>query len=172
MNGISRVLVANRGEIAVRIIRACRELGIESVVTVSEADSESLPAKLADRAVCIGPPAPMQSYLKVDTIVAAALGTGSDAIHPGYGFLAEQPQLAEVCAAHGLIFVGPKADDIRKMGDKLYARKLVGGLGVSIIPGSELVCHLGEAAEAAEMVGYPILLKSGRGWRWKGNENR
>ena len=168
MKGISRVLVANRGEIAVRIIRACRELGIESVVTVSEADSESLPAKLADRAVCIGPPAPMQSYLKVDTIVAAALGTGSDAIHPGYGFLAEQPQLAEVCAAHGLIFVGPKADDIRKMGDKLYARKLVGGLGVSIIPGSELVCHLGEAADAAEMVGYPILLKAAAGGGGKG----
>lgn len=168
MKGISRVLVANRGEIAVRIIRACRELGIESVVTVSEADSESLPAKLADRAVCIGPPAPMQSYLKVDTIVAAALGTGSDAIHPGYGFLAEQPQLAEICAAHGLIFVGPKADDIRKMGDKLYARKLVGGLGVSIIPGSELVCHLGEAAEAAERVGYPILLKAAAGGGGKG----
>ena len=168
MKGISRVLVANRGEIAVRIIRACRALGIESVVTVSEADSESLPAKLADRAVCIGPPAPMQSYLKVDTVVAAALGTGSDAIHPGYGFLAEQPQLAEVCAAHGLIFVGPKADNIRKMGDKLYARKLVGGLGVSIIPGSELVCHLGEAAEAAERVGYPILLKAAAGGGGKG----
>ena len=168
MKGISRVLVANRGEIAVRIIRTCRELGIESVVTVSEADSESLPAKLADRAVCIGPPAPIQSYLKVDTIVAAALGTGSDAIHPGYGFLAEQPKLAEICAAYGLIFVGPKADDIRKMGDKLYARKLVGGLGVSIIPGSELVCHLGEAAEAAERVGYPILLKAAAGGGGKG----
>jgi len=168
MNGISRVLVANRGEIAVRIIRACRELGIESVVTVSEADIESLPAKLADKAVCIGPPAPMQSYLKVDTIVAAALGTGSDAIHPGYGFLAEQPQLAEVCAAHGLVFVGPKADHIRKMGDKLYARKLADGLGISIIPGSELVCHLGEAADAAESVGYPVLLKAAAGGGGKG----
>jgi acetyl-CoA carboxylase biotin carboxylase subunit len=168
MKGISRVLVANRGEIAVRIIRACRELGIESVVTVSEADTESLPAKLADRAVCIGPPAPMQSYLKIDTIMSAALGTGSDAIHPGYGFLAEQPQLAEVCTAHGLIFVGPKADDIRKMGDKLYARKLVGGLGISIIPGSELVCHLGEAGEAAERIGYPVLLKAAAGGGGKG----
>jgi len=168
MKGISRVLVANRGEIAVRIIRACRELGIESVVTVSEADRESLPAKLADRAVCIGPPAPMQSYLKVDTIVAAALGSGSDAIHPGYGFLAEQPQLAEVCAAQGLIFVGPKADHIRKMGDKLYARKLVDNLGVSVIPGSELVCHPGEAADAAESVGYPVLLKAAAGGGGKG----
>ncbi len=168
MKGITRVLVANRGEIAVRIIRACRGLGIESVVTVSEADSESLPAKLADRAVCIGPPAPMQSYLKVDTIVAAALGTGSDAIHPGYGFLAEQPQLAEVCAANGLIFVGPKADHIRKMGDKLYARKLADELGVSVIPGSELVCHPGEAADAAERVGYPVLLKAAAGGGGKG----
>ena len=168
IENISRVLVANRGEIAVRIIRACRELGIESVVTVSEADSESLPAKLADRAVCIGPPPPMQSYLKVDTIVAAALGTGSDAIHPGYGFLAEQPQLAEMCAAQGLVFVGPKADDIRRMGDKLYARKLVEGLGIPIIPGSELVCDLGEAADAAESVGYPVLLKAAAGGGGKG----
>jgi acetyl-CoA carboxylase biotin carboxylase subunit len=168
MKGISRVLVANRGEIAVRIIRACRELGIESVVTVSEADNESLPAKLADRAVRIGPPAPMQSYLKVETIMAAALGTRSDAIHPGYGFLAEQPQLAEACAAHGLIFVGPKADDIRKMGDKLYARKLAGRVGVSIIPGSELVRDLGEAADAAKRVGFPILLKAAAGGGGKG----
>lgn len=168
MKNITRVLVANRGEIAVRIIRACRELGIESVVAVSEADRESLPAKLADRAVCIGPPAPMQSYLKVETIVAAALGSGSDAIHPGYGFLAEQPRLAEVCAAHDLIFVGPKADDIRRMGDKLYARKLVEGLGVSIIPGSELVSNLGEAVEAAEKVGYSILLKAAAGGGGKG----
>ena len=168
MKDISRVLVANRGEIAVRIIRACRELGIEAVVTVSEADSESLPAKLADRAVCIGPPAPMQSYLKADTIVAAALGTGSDAIHPGYGFLAEQPQLAELCTEHGLVFVGPKADHIIKMGDKLYARKLVEGLGISIIPGSELVCNLGEAADAAERVGYPVLLKAAAGGGGKG----
>jgi len=110
----------------------------------------------------------MRSYLKVDTIVAAALGTGSDAIHPGYGFLAEQPKLAEVCAAHGLIFVGPKAEDIRRMGDKLYARNLVEGLGVSIIPGSELVCHSGEAAEAAEKIGYPILLKAAAGGGGKG----
>jgi acetyl-CoA carboxylase biotin carboxylase subunit len=139
MKRISRVLVANRGEIAVRVIRACRELGIETIVTVSEADRGSLPAKMADRAVCIGPPAPMQSYLKVDTIIAAALGTGSDAIHPGYGFLAEQPQLAQMCTTHGLIFVGPKADHIKRMGDKLYARKLVGELGIPIIPGSELV---------------------------------
>lgn len=168
MKGISRVLVANRGEIAVRILRACRELGLESVVAVSETDKNSLPAKLADRTVCIGPSSPTDSYLKVDTIIAAALGTGSDAIHPGYGFLAEQPRLAEACAAHGLIFVGPKADDLRKMGDKLYARKLAGGAGVSLIPGSELVHHLEEAADAANQVGFPVLLKAAAGGGGKG----
>jgi len=168
MKNITRVLVANRGEIAVRIIRACRELGIETILAVSEADRESLPAKLADRAVCIGPPAPMQSYLKIETIVAAALGSGSDAIHPGYGFLAEQPKLALMCAAHGLVFVGPKANDIERMGDKLYARKLVEELGISIIPGSALVSNLGEAVEAAEKVGYPVLLKAAAGGGGKG----
>jgi len=168
MKRISRVLVANRGEIAVRIIRACRELGLETVVTVSEADSGSLPARLADRAVCIGPPAPMQSYLKVETIVAAALGTRCDAVHPGYGFLAEQPQLAETCDANGLIFVGPKADHIRKMGDKLYARKLVGELGIPIIPGSELASDLEAASRAAGTVGYPVLLKAAAGGGGKG----
>lgn len=168
MKGISRVLIANRGEIAIRIIRACQDLGMESVVTISEADRESLPAKLADRSVCIGPPSPMESYLKVDTIIAAALGTGSDAIHPGYGFLAEQPQLADLCSEHGMIFVGPKADHIRKMGDKLYARKMVGGLGVSIIPGSELVLRFEEAADTGERVGYPILLKAAAGGGGKG----
>lgn len=168
MRKISRVLVANRGEIAVRIIRACRELGIETVAALSRADSGSMPAKLADRAVCIGPPPPLESYLRVDTIVAAALGTKSDAIHPGYGFLAEQPQLADACAAHDLIFVGPKADDIRRMGDKLYARKLVGELGIPIIPGSELVTRFEEAAEAGEKVGYPILLKAAAGGGGKG----
>ncbi len=168
MKGISRVLVANRGEIAVRIIRACRELSIETVVTVSEADKMSLPAGLADRAVCIGPPSPMDSYLKVNTIISAALGTGCSAIHPGYGFLAEQPSLAEACTTHGLIFVGPKADDIRKMGDKLYARKLAGRVGVSIIPGSPLVSDVDEAAEAAKRVGFPILLKAAAGGGGKG----
>jgi len=168
MKGISRVLVANRGEIAVRIIRTCRELGLESVVTVSETDKNSLPARLADRAVCIGPSSPMDSYLKVDAIITAALGTGSNAIHPGYGFLAEQPKLAEACATHGLIFVGPKADDLRKMGDKLYARKIAGGVGVSIIPGSELVHNPEEAADAAKRVGFPILLKAAAGGGGKG----
>ena len=124
MKGISRVLIANRSEIALRVIRACREMGIESVAAVSEADRESLPAKMADRTVCISPPPPTESYLKVGTIITDALGTGADAIHPGYGFLAEQPDLPEACTEYGLTFIGPTADNIRKMGDKLWARKM------------------------------------------------
>lgn len=168
MKGISRVLVANRGEIAVRVLRACRDLGIESVVAVSEADKRSLPAKMADRVVCIGPPSPMESYLKVGTIISAARGTASDAVHPGYGFLAEQPELSEACAEHGLIFVGPTADNIRKMGDKLLARKMAGALGIQVIPGSELVRDLEDAEVAAERVGYPFLLKAAAGGGGKG----
>ena len=120
--GLSRVFVANRGEIALRIIRACHELGIETVLGVSDADRESRPAREADRALCIGPPQAMDSYLKVETIIAAALGSNADAIHPGYGFLAEQPELVDACAEHDLSFIGPKADHIRTMGDKLLAR--------------------------------------------------
>lgn len=168
MKGITRVLIANRGEIAVRVIRACQELGIKTVVTVSEADKESLPAKMADRSVCIGPAKATESYLKVGTIISAALGTGADAVHPGYGFLAEQPGLPEACAQNGLIFIGPTADNIRKMGDKLLARKMAHELGIPVIPGSELVKDFEAAAKAAEKVGYPILLKAAAGGGGKG----
>ena len=168
MKGISRVLIANRSEIAVRIIRACRDLGIESVVTVSEADRESLPARMADRAVCIGPPRAAESYLKVGTIITAALGTGADAIHPGYGFLAEQTDLPEACTQQGITFIGPTADNIRKMGDKLLAREMAGQLGIPVIPGSELVTDFETAIKAAEKVGYPILLKAAAGGGGKG----
>jgi acetyl-CoA carboxylase biotin carboxylase subunit len=168
MKSISRILVANRGEIAVRIIRACQELEIESVVTVSEADRESLPAKVADRVVCIGPAPSTKSYLKPDTIISAAIGTGADAIHPGYGFLAEQPALPERCAEYGLIFIGPRADTIKQMGDKLLARKLAKDLGIPVIPGSELVRDFKEAIVAAESVGYPVLLKSAAGGGGRG----
>jgi len=168
MKAISRMLIANRGEIAVRIIRSCRELGIQSVAAVSEADKESLPAKLADRAVCIGPPPAAGSYLKIGAIVTAALGTGADAIHPGYGFLAEQPELAEACIQYGLIFVGPKADNIRKMGDKLLARQMARDIGIPVIPGSDLARSLNEVMEAAERVGTPLLLKAAAGGGGKG----
>jgi acetyl-CoA carboxylase biotin carboxylase subunit len=168
MKGISRVLIANRSEIAVRVIRACREMGVETVVVVSEADRDSLPAKLADRAVCIGPPPPTKSYLMVSTIITAALGTGADAIHPGYGFLAEQPELPEACVEHGIIFIGPTAENIRTMGDKLWARKMVKELGIPVIPGSELVSDYREARKVADTVGYPVLLKAAAGGGGKG----
>lgn len=165
---ISRVFIANRGEIALRIIRACRELGVETIVAVSEADRDSKPAKAADRAVCIGPPQAINSYLKVDTIIAAALGSGADAIHPGYGFLAEQPELATACGKNNLIFIGPTADNIRKMGDKLVARKMMSDLGVPIIPGSEMVSTGDEAKRAAEKLEFPVLLKAAAGGGGKG----
>ena len=123
MKKIKSVLVANRGEIAVRVIRACQELGIAAIAVVSEADRESLPARMADRVLCIGPAQATKSYLDIPTLVAAALGAGADAIHPGYGFLAERPDFAETCVKHGLIFIGPKALHIRQMGDKLFGQR-------------------------------------------------
>src|ERR1700733_12464743 len=134
---ISRVLIANRGEIAVRIIRACQALGIETVLAISDADRDSLPARLADRTICIGSASAADSYLNFKAVVTAALGTGSDAGHPGYGFLAEWPEIAETCAAEGLTFVGPTPEQIRKMGDKLEARALARQCGVPTLPGSE-----------------------------------
>jgi acetyl-CoA carboxylase biotin carboxylase subunit len=168
MKRIARVFIANRSEIAVRVIRACRDLGIESIVAVSEVDKESLPAKMADRAVCIGPARATESYLKVSTIISAALGTGADAVHPGYGFLAEQPELSEACAQYGLTFIGPTADNIRKMGDKVLARKIAAELGIPVIPGSELVRDYQDAIRVAEEVGYPVLLKAAAGGGGKG----
>jgi acetyl-CoA carboxylase biotin carboxylase subunit len=168
MATISRVLVANRGEIAVRIIKACQKLGIETVLAMSDADRDTLAAKMADRAVCIGPAPPLESYLKVNTIITAALGTGADAIHPGYGFLAEQPELGEVCNQNGVIFIGPKPDTIRGMGDKLVARKTAIELGVPVIPGSPLITDLEQAWQEAEKIGFPILLKAAAGGGGKG----
>jgi len=168
MNNISRVLIANRGEIAARIIRACKGLGIESVAAVSEVDRESLPAKMADRSVCIGPARALDSYLKIDTLMTACLGTGSDAIHPGYGFLAEQPELVEACEKNNIIFIGPTADNIRQMGNKLWARKAVEGCGVPTIPGSEKVEDLIDAIIIAEKIGFPVLLKAAAGGGGRG----
>jgi acetyl-CoA carboxylase biotin carboxylase subunit len=168
MKRISRVFIANRGEIAVRIIGACKALGIETVLGASEADRESLAAKMADRVVCIGPPPALKSYLQVGTIVTAALGTGSDAVHPGYGFLAEQPELGEACTDHGLILIGPRPDNIRKMGDKLLARETARELGIPVIPGSEWVRDFDEARSVTEKVGFPVLLKAAAGGGGKG----
>ena len=165
---IARVLVANRGEIALRVIKACRELGIESVIAVSEADRESLPARTADRAVCIGPPRSSESYLKVESIIAAALGTKSDAVHPGYGFLAEKPELAEACEKHGVKFIGPKPDSIRQMGNKLAARALVSEYRIPVVPGSPNVGSLKEGFALAESIGFPVLLKVAAGGGGRG----
>jgi acetyl-CoA carboxylase biotin carboxylase subunit len=168
MKRISCLLVANRSEIAVRIIRACRDLGIKTVLAASEADHESLPAKMADRVVRIGPASPTESYLKLGALIMAAIGSGAEAVHPGYGFLAEQPELPEACARYGLIFVGPKAEQIRQMGDKILARQMAKDLGIPVIPGSALVQDLGEATTAAEKLGFPVLLKAAAGGGGRG----
>ena len=162
------MLVANRGEIAVRIIRACRSMGVETVLAASEADADSLPARMADRVLCIGPASATASYLSVGTVVAAALGSGCDALHPGYGFLAERPDLSQACMDNGVVFIGPRPSHIETMGDKLAARRAAVALGVPVVPGSELIGTLSEAAEVAAGVGYPVLLKAAAGGGGKG----
>jgi acetyl-CoA carboxylase, biotin carboxylase subunit len=166
--GISRVLVANRGEIAIRVIKACRALGIESVAAVSEADRNSLPARFADRAVCIGPARSSESYLKIPSLISAALGTGADALHPGYGFLAESAELAEACEKHNLKFIGPRPENIRQMGNKLYARAIVGEYRVPVVPGSKKVKSLQEASAIAQEIGFPVLFKAAAGGGGRG----
>lgn len=165
---LRRVLIANRGEIAVRIIRACRELGIEAVLAVSEADRESLPARLADRTVCIGTARPLESYLNVNAVVMAAVGTGCDAVHPGYGFLAENPLLAEACVRAGVVFIGPSAETIRKMGNKVLARELAARAGVPVVPGSSKAAALDDAKRMAKEIGFPVLLKAAAGGGGRG----
>ena len=165
---IRRVLVANRGEIAVRVIRACRAMGVETVLAASEADGDSMPARMADRVLCIGPAPSAASYLNVGTIVQAALGSGSDAIHPGYGFLSEQPELSKACKDNGLVFIGPGPQHIVAMGDKLAARQAVAGLGISVVPGSGLIEEFSMASDIAEELGYPVLLKAAAGGGGKG----
>ena len=162
------MLIANRGEIAVRIIRACRALGLEAVLAASEADTDSLAARLADRTLCIGPPPAARSYLDPERVVGAAVDSGADALHPGYGFLAESPELAELCAARGIVFVGPKPEQIRRMGDKLAARALARELGLPVLPGSEKVSGGAEAANAAQRIGLPVMLKAAAGGGGRG----
>ena len=156
---IRRVFIANRGEIAARIIRTCRKLGLETVLSVSAADRDSLPARLADRAVCVGPSRPADSYLKVETIVHAALATGADAIHPGYGFLSERAPLARLCEAQGIVFIGPTPAQIEAVGDKLRARHEAEAADVPVVPGAA-VSSVAEAVEAAARIGTPLLVKA------------
>jgi acetyl-CoA carboxylase, biotin carboxylase subunit len=166
-----KVLIANRGEIAVRIIRACQELGVRAVVAYSQPDRDSLAVRLADEAVCIGPAAPARSYLNPPALITAALITGCDAVHPGYGFLSENPYFAEICGECNLTFIGPTPEAIRLMGDKAAARQSMRSAGLPVIPGSEgVVRGQEEALELAREIGYPVLLKAvagggGRGMR-------
>ena len=165
----SKVLIANRGEIALRVIRACRELGLETVAVYSDADRESLHVRFADDDVCIGPPPARDSYLNIPRIIAAAEITGADAIHPGYGFLAENAEFAEICAASKITFIGPTADQIRTMGDKAQARKAMAAVGVPIIPGTPgPVEDVDEALTFATQIGFPVIIKAAAGGGGKG----
>ncbi len=164
-----KVLIANRGEIALRVIRACRELGIQTVAVYSEADRDSLHVRFADDDVCIGPPAGRESYLKIPRIIAAAEITGADAIHPGYGFLAENAEFSETCTASGITFIGPTAHQIRVMGDKASARKAMAECGVPIVPGTPgPVEDVDEALAFAESIGFPVIIKASAGGGGKG----
>jgi acetyl-CoA carboxylase biotin carboxylase subunit len=165
---IQRLFVANRGEIAVRIIRACQRLGIEAVVAVSDVDRNSLAAQLATRAVCIGPAAASQSYLRAETLVAAAVGSGCQALHPGYGFLSERPAFARMCEHAGLLFVGPRAESIEAMGEKLAAVHIAEQAGVPRVPGSDRIETIEEARRAAERIGFPLLIKANAGGGGRG----
>jgi len=166
-----KVLIANRGEIALRIIRACRELGVRTVAVYSEADRYSLHVRFADEAVCIGPPPSKESYLNIPRLIAAAEVTNADAVHPGYGFLAENAGFAEICTTSGLTFIGPKAESISAMGDKALARETMHKAGVPIVPGSNgVISDFNEAKRIAGDIGYPIIIKAtagggGRGMR-------
>lgn len=164
-----KILIANRGEIALRVICACKELGIQTVVVYSEADRYSLPVRFADEAVCIGPPRSSESYLNVASIISAAEITNAEAIHPGYGFLAENAAFAEVCEASKIKFIGPRPDVIRLMGDKDKARKAMARLGLPVLPGSDGVIQSeAHALEAAQKIGYPVMVKAAAGGGGRG----
>ncbi|RXT04186.1 acetyl-CoA carboxylase biotin carboxylase subunit [Ammoniphilus sp. CFH 90114] len=164
-----KVLIANRGEIAVRVIRACRELGIQTVAVFSEADREALHVKMADEAYCIGPTASKESYLNMTNLMSVASVTHADAIHPGYGFLAENANFAELCGACNITFIGPEAEAINKMGDKSVARETMKNAGVPTVPGTEgLIEDIDEAVTIAEGIGYPVIVKATAGGGGKG----
>jgi acetyl-CoA carboxylase biotin carboxylase subunit len=164
----SRVLVANRGEIAVRVIRALHELDIEAVAVYSTADADALHVSLADRSVCIGPPAAAESYLRIPSVVAAAETTGCDAVHPGYGFLAENPAFVLACEENDIVFIGPSANVMERMGDKVRAKEEMGTAGVPLVPGTDGAAGLDEVRRAAVEAGFPVLLKASAGGGGKG----
>src|SRR5208282_4058685 len=158
-----KVLIASRGEIALRIHRACREMGIRTVAVHSTADANAMHVRLADESVCIGPPPARASYLNIPAILTAAAITGADAIHPGVGFLSENADFAAMVQEHGIVFIGPSPDHMRLMGDKVSARQKAQELGLAIVPGSPAITDPAVAAAAAERIGYPILIKASAG---------
>src|SRR5579864_3103388 len=151
-----KILIANRGEIALRIIRACHEMGIPSVIAHSEADRDSLPVRMADEHICIGPGASGKSYLNIPNIISAALITGADAIHPGYGFLSENTSFAEICSDVGITFIGPSHSVMALMGDKVSARETMAELGLPMLPGTSILRTLAEGWEATREIGFPL----------------
>jgi len=163
-----KVLIANRGEIALRVIRACRELGIQSVAVHSTADTNALHVRFADEAVCIGPPKSSASYLNIPSIMAAAEISGADAIHPGYGFLSENAEFAEICNQCGLTFIGPSPEDMKKWGAKVPARDLARSLGIPLLPGTGVLADAAEAVEEAKKIGFPVILKASAGGGGRG----
>ena len=165
----NKILIANRGEIAVRVIRACREMGIETVAVYSEADKEALHTKLADEAICIGPAASTDSYLNIERILAATVAMKADAIHPGFGFLSENARFAKLCAECNIAFIGPSAEIINKMGNKSEARKTMMEAGVPVVPGSKEPVHAAEDGLAmAKEIGFPVMIKASSGGGGKG----
>src|SRR6202012_3099341 len=163
-----KILIANRGEIALRVIRACKEMGIGTVAIHSTADSDAMHVRLADESVCVGPAPAAQSYLNVPAIIAACEITGAEAIHPGYGFLSENAKFADIVKEHGITFIGPTADHIRMMGDKITAKQTVKALGIPTVPGSDGEVSDTEAARIAEGIGYPVLIKATAGGGGRG----
>ena len=164
----SKVLIANRGEIAVRIIRACKEMGIATVAVYSEADKEALHVALADESYCIGPAAAHDSYLNEERIISAALCSGAQAIHPGYGFLSENPHFSQLCAKNGIVFIGPPADTMERLSDKTTIKNLMSDAGLDVIKGTDVLASIEEAHAAAEKIGYPVMLKARSGGGGRG----
>src|SRR4029079_8953075 len=164
-----KVLIANRGEIALRVLRACRELGIQTVAVHSTADEEAMHVRLADESVCIGPPPALESYLNIPAIVSACEITGAEAVHPGYGFLSENARFAEILGEHGIKFIGPRPEHIRIMGDKIEAKRTARELGIPVVPGSQGgIADIDEARRLAKEIGYPVLIKATAGGGGRG----
>jgi acetyl-CoA carboxylase, biotin carboxylase subunit len=165
-----KILIANRGEIALRIMRTAREMGIKTVVIYSEADANSLPVISADESVCVGPAASSASYLNIPNILSAAVMTGAEAIHPGYGFMAENPEFAEMCRDHGIVFIGPTPESMHALGSKAGGREIAASSNVPVVPGTGVIENTEEAIELAEKIGYPVLLKASAGGGGRGQK--